>query len=127
MPVHVLGHPVEMDELLELARKFDLRVIEDAAESLGTEYCDRKIGGFGDVTCFSFNGNKTITSGAGGMIVTNDASIAARAKYLTTQAKDDAVEYVHHEIGYNYRMSNVLAALGVAQLEQIDSVIARKT
>lgn len=126
MPVHVLGHPVQLNEILELARKYGLKVIEDAAESIGAEYKGTRIGSHGDVACFSFNGNKTMTSGAGGMLVTNDRHIAERAKYLTTQAKDDPVEYEHHEVGYNYRMSNVLAAIGLAQLEQLDTVIARK-
>ena len=126
MPVHILGHPAPIEELVALARRFGLKVVEDAAESLGAKSNGRRLGTFGDVTCLSFNGNKTITAGAGGMIVTNDSHVAGRARYLTTQAKDDAVEYVHHEIGYNYRMSNVLAALGVAQLEQLDGVIAKK-
>ncbi|MCH2209848.1 MAG: LegC family aminotransferase [Fuerstiella sp.] len=126
MPVHILGHPAELNDLTAIARKFDLAIIEDAAESLGAEYYNRKIGGFGDVTCFSFNGNKTITAGAGGMIVTNQAAIADRARYLTTQARSDPVEYEHEETGYNYRMSNVAAAIGAAQLECIDSVIAKK-
>ena len=126
MPVHVLGHPVQLQEIIELARRYDLTVIEDAAESLGAEYRGKRIGGFGDVTCFSFNGNKTITAGAGGMVVTNNAQLAERARYLTTQAKDDPIEYEHHEVGYNYRLSNVLAALGLAQLEQIDAVVAKK-
>lgn len=126
MPVHILGHPVDLEQLIGLARRFDLSVIEDAAESLGAEYQNKRIGSFGDVTCFSFNGNKTITAGAGGMIVTNNGVIADRARYLTTQAKSDPVEYKHTEVGYNYRMSNVAAAIGVAQLECIDSVISRK-
>ncbi len=126
MPVHVLGHPVQMDEIRQLAGKYELAVVEDAAESLGAAYHGNRVGCDGDVTCFSFNGNKTITAGAGGMLVTNNSHVAERARYLTTQAKDDPVEYEHHEVGYNYRLSNVLAALGLAQLEQIDAVIARK-
>jgi len=126
MPVHILGHPAPIHDLIALARRYDVPVVEDAAESLGAEHHGQRLGGFGDVTCFSFNGNKTITSGAGGMIVTNDPDIAKRAKYLSTQAKDDPIEYEHHEIGYNYRMSNVLAALGLAQLEHLDEVIAKK-
>ena len=126
MPVHILGHPAELKDLIEIARRFDLAVIEDAAESLGTKYQDQRIGGFGDVTCFSFNGNKTITAGAGGMIVTNNEALATRLRHLTTQAKSSPIEYEHDEVGYNYRMSNVAAAIGVAQLECIDSVIDRK-
>ncbi len=126
MPVHVLGHPVDMDPVLELARKYELTVIEDATESLGARYRDRRVGGLGDVACFSFNGNKLITTGGGGMIVTDNDEWAYRAKYLTTQARDDPVEYVHHEIGYNYRMTNIHAAMGCAQMEVVDEYVAAK-
>lgn len=126
VPVHILGHPVDMDAILALARQFDLRVIEDATESLGAEYRGRRVGTLGDIGCFSFNGNKLITTGGGGMIVTDDKVLADNAKYLTTQAKDDAVEFVHGEIGYNYRLTNIQAALGVAQLERLDDHIAAK-
>lgn len=126
LPVHILGHPVDMDPLLELAREFGLPVIEDATESLGARYRGRPVGGLGDIGCFSFNGNKLLTTGGGGMLVTNDAGLAARARYLTTQAKDDAVEYVHGAVGYNYRLTNLLAAMGSAQLEQCDAFLASK-
>ena len=126
IPVHILGHPVDMDPLLELARRYKLIVIEDATESLGAVYKDRKVGRLGDIACFSFNGNKLITTGGGGMIVTDNDEWAARAKYLTTQAKDDEIEYVHGTVGYNYRLTNVQAALGCAQLEQIDAFIDKK-
>ncbi|HMQ30868.1 MAG TPA: DegT/DnrJ/EryC1/StrS family aminotransferase [Chloroflexaceae bacterium] len=126
LPVHILGHPVAMDPLLELARRYNLVVIEDATESLGASYKGRPAGALGDIACFSFNGNKLITTGGGGMIVTDNADWSARARYLTTQAKDDPVEYYHTEIGYNYRLTNVLAAFGVAQLERLDDHIARK-
>jgi perosamine synthetase len=126
LPVHVLGHPVNLDPLLDLARKFGLRIIEDATESLGATYRGRTVGHLGDIACFSFNGNKLLTTGGGGMIVTDDTAWARRAKYLTTQAKDDPVEYVHHEIGYNYRLTNVLAALGCAQMELLDEYVAAK-
>jgi perosamine synthetase len=89
LPVHILGHPVDIDPILELAREYNLPVIEDATESLGAVYKDRKVGRLGDIACFSFNGNKLITTGGGGMIVTDNDEWAARAKYLTTQAKDD--------------------------------------
>ncbi|RME03545.1 MAG: aminotransferase DegT, partial [Deltaproteobacteria bacterium] len=115
MPVHILGHPVDLDPILEVARKYELTVIEDATESLGARYKERHVGNLGDIGCFSFNGNKIITSGGGGMIVTNDETTARRARYLTTQAKDDPIEYVHGELGYNYRLTNLQAALGVAQ------------
>jgi perosamine synthetase len=126
IPVHILGHPVDIDPILELARRYNLIVIEDATESLGAVYKDRKVGRLGDIACFSFNGNKLITTGGGGMIVTDNDEWAARAKYLTTQAKDDEIEYVHESIGYNYRLTNVQAALGCAQLEQIEAFIDKK-
>jgi perosamine synthetase len=130
VPVHVLGHPVDMDPLLAIAAHYDLTVIEDATEALGAEYRGRPVGrplGLGShVACLSFNGNKLITTGGGGMLITDDESFAQRARYLTTQAKDDPVEYVHHEVGYNYRLTNVQAALGVAQLEQLDVHVEAK-
>jgi len=126
MPVHILGHPCDMDGLMELARRFDLFVIEDATESLGAKYKDRMVGSFGDISCFSFNGNKVITTGGGGMIVTDKPDWAERSRYLTTQAKDDAIEYVHKEVGYNYRLTNIQAALGCAQMEILDNFVARK-
>ena len=126
IPVHILGHPCDMDPLLEIARKFNLVVIEDATESLGASYKARKVGSLGDIACFSFNGNKVITTGGGGMIVTNNAEWAHRARYLTTQAKDDSLEYIHKEIGYNYRLTNIQAALGCAQMENLDECIAAK-
>jgi perosamine synthetase len=126
IPVHILGHPVDMDPVLELARRFGLAVVEDATESLGATYRDRRVGQLGDMACFSFNGNKIITTGGGGMLVTDDEASARKARYLTTQAKDDPVEFVHDEIGYNYRLTNVLAAIGVAQLERLPEYIATK-
>ena len=124
--VHILGHPVDMDPILETAQKYALPVIEDATESLGAKYRDRMVGHLGDIACFSFNGNKLITTGGGGMIVTDNEAWACRARYLTTQAKDDPVEFVHREIGYNYRLTNIQAAVGCAQLEQFDSYIQGK-
>ncbi len=126
MPVHVLGHPVDMDPLLTMARQYNLTVIEDATESLGTRYKKQMVGCLGDMTCFSFNGNKIITTGGGGMVVTNNEQWATQAKYLTTQAKDDPLEYIHHEIGYNYRLTNIQAAMGCAQLEQLPDYIEAK-
>jgi perosamine synthetase len=126
VPVHILGHPVDIDPLIEVASKYKLAIVEDATESLGSEYRGRKTGNLGHIGCFSFNGNKIITTGGGGMLVTNDASLAAKAKYLSTQAKDDPVEYVHKEIGFNYRLSNVQAALGCAQMELLDEFVAIK-
>jgi len=126
LPVHILGHPVDLDPILEIAGKFNLHVIEDASEGLGAKYKGKMVGSFGDTACFSFNGNKLITTGGGGMLVTIDEEIAKKAKYLTTQAKDDSLEYTHSEIGYNYRLTNILAAMGVAQMEQVDEYIAVK-
>jgi len=101
-------------------------VIEDATESLGAKYKGRMVGHLGDIACFSFNGNKIITTGGGGMIVTDNSSWADKARYVTTQAKDDPLEYVHNEIGYNYRLTNIQAAMGCAQLEQLDDFVAAK-
>lgn len=126
MPVHILGHSVDMDPIIEAARRYDLVVIEDATESLGARYKERMTGCIGDIACFSFNGNKIITTGGGGMIVTECQEWADKARYLTTQAKDDRMEFIHNEIGYNYRLTNVQAAMGVAQLEQLESYIAAK-
>jgi perosamine synthetase len=126
LPVHILGHPVDMDPILDLAREFGLPVIEDSTEALGVLYRGRPAGHLGDIACFSFNGNKIITTGGGGMIVTDNDAWAARARYLTTQAKDDPVEYVHGAVGYNYRLTNVQGALGVAQMEQLDQYVEAK-
>jgi perosamine synthetase len=126
LPVHVLGHPANLDAICSLAREFELAVVEDATESLGSEWRDRPTGTFGQMGCFSFNGNKIITTGGGGMLVTSDATLAEHARYLSTQAKNDALEYVHHEIGYNYRLTNLQAALGCAQLERLRHFVARK-
>jgi perosamine synthetase len=126
LPVDILGHPVDMDPIVTAARKYDLAVIEDATESLGAMYRENRVGGLGDIACFSFNGNKIITTGGGGMIVTNNGEWAQRAKHLTTQAKQDPVEYIHDEVGYNYRLTNIQAAMGCAQLEKLDNFIAAK-
>jgi perosamine synthetase len=126
LPVHILGHPVDMNPILELARKYDLVVIEDATESLGATYRGQPVGHLGDISCFSFNGNKLMTTGGGGMIATDNQRWAERAKYLTTQAKDDAVEFIHGAIGYNYRLTNIQAAMGCAQLELLDDFIKAK-
>lgn len=126
LPVHILGHPVDMDPILEAARKYGLVVIEDATESLGAKYKERPVGTLGDIACFSFNGNKVITTGGGGMIVTDKAEWASRAFYLTTQARNDPTEYIHNEIGYNYRLTNIQGALGVAQIEKLDEFVQIK-
>jgi perosamine synthetase len=125
VPVHVLGHPCDIGAIVSIADRYALPVIEDATESLGARYEGRAPGTFGLAGCFSFNGNKLITTGGGGMLVSADERVAARAKYLSTQAKDSE-EYVHGDIGYNYRLTNLQSALGVAQLEQLSGFLAAK-
>ncbi len=129
--VHVFGNAVNIFELIDICRERNIKIIEDAAESIGTYYCkkpllNRYTGTIGEIGCYSFNGNKIITTGGGGMIVTNDSKYAQKAKYLTTQAKDDPIYYIHNEVGYNFRLTNVQAALGVAQLEKLQSYIEIK-
>lgn len=126
LPVHILGSVCDMAPILELAGRFGLPVVEDATECLGARYRDKPAGSFGLMGCFSFNGNKILTSGGGGVLVTDDERLAQRAHYLTTQAKDDSLEFVHGTVGYNYRMPNILAALGCAQFEQLSTFVARK-
>ena len=127
VPMHAFGHPVDIDGALALARDFHLALVEDAAESLGSAVRGRHTGTFGLMGTLSFNGNKTITTGGGGAILTDDPELARRAKHLTTTAKvPHRWEYVHDEIGYNYRMPNINAALGCAQLEQLPDFLAAK-
>lgn len=126
MPVHVLGNICDMDRLMALAKNNNVTVIEDSTEALGSYYKGKHAGSFGLMGTFSYNGNKIITTGGGGMIVTDDEVLAKKAKHLTTQAKSDPFEYVHDEIGYNYRLVNVAAAMGVAQMEQLPGFISRK-
>jgi perosamine synthetase len=126
LPVHILGHPVDMSPIVEVAQKYGLAVIEDATESLGAKYKEQMVGTLGDIACLSFNGNKIITTGGGGMILTDSEAWAQKARYLTTQAKDDPLEYVHNEVGYNYRLSNIQAAMGVAQFEKLAEHVAAK-
>jgi len=126
LPVHVLGLACDMDRLVDLARRYHLRIVEDAAEGLGVRSRGRHLGLFGDVGCLSFNGNKVMTTGGGGMVLTNRRDAAERARYLTTQAKDDAREYYHKEVGYNYRLTSLQAAVGLAELEQLPTFLAKK-
>ena len=126
MPVHVLGNMCDMDRLLTLAQKHHLTIIEDSTEALGSYYKSRHAGSFGLLGTFSYNGNKIITTGGGGMIVTDDEALAKKAKHLTTQAKSDPFEYIHDAIGYNYRLVNISAAMGVAQMEQLPAFLKRK-
>lgn len=120
MPVHVLGHPCDMDKILHLAEQYGLPIIEDAAEGLGTLYKGRAVGTFGLMAALSFNGNKIISCGGGGMLVTDNDVLAKRARYFSTQAKDDDRAYIHKAVGFNYRLTNIQAAIGVAQMEQLD-------
>ena len=123
VPMHTLGYPVDIDRLQTIANKYKLPIIEDATESLGSTYKGKKTGNFGQLGCFSFNGNKIMTTGGGGMIVTNDEVLAKKAKHLTTTAKTDAIEYDHDQVGYNYRLVNVLAGIGLGQLELMDQFV----
>ncbi len=131
LPVHVWGNAVWLDELIPFCQERNIAVVEDASESLGTLYEDGKniskhSGTIGKVGCISFNGNKIITTGGGGMILTDEFDIAEKAKYLTTQAKDDPIRYRHNEIGYNFRLTNIQSAIGVAQLEQLPAILDKK-
>lgn len=126
MPVHLYGHPIDLDPLVELAERYGIPVVEDGAEALGALYKDRRVGSLHRICCLSFNGNKIITSGNGGMILTSDADFARRGRYLASQARDDANEFVHGEIGYNYRLTNLNAALGLAQSEKLPEFLGRK-
>jgi len=128
IPVHVFGNPCNFEDIIDVCKKRNIKVIEDASESLGSSYRQGKYSGkqtgtIGDLGVYSFNGNKIITTGGGGMIVTDNEEYAAKAKYKTTQAKDDEIRFIHNEIGYNFRMTNVLAAIGVAQLEMLPEYI----
>ena len=129
--VHVFGNAANLDRLVDLCRRKNIALIEDAAESIGTfystsRYKKRHTGTLGTIGCLSFNGNKIITTGGGGMILTNNQKIAKKAKYLITQAKDDPIYSVHNEVGYNFRLTNILAALGLAQLESLSKYIKKK-
>lgn len=126
MPVHIYGHPCEMSPILELALKHGLFVIEDAAESHGAEYKGKRTGGLGDAGCFSFYINKIITTGEGGMITTNNKRLAERAKLLKSYATIPASRFLHEYIGFNYRMTNIQAAVGVGQMSKIDRFVERK-
>lgn len=126
--VHIFGNVINMEKLMEISKKYNLIIIEDATEALGSyiedgKYKGKFAGTIGDFGIFSFNGNKIITTGGGGLLVSNNNKLLEKAKYLSTQAKDDEINYIHNEIGYNYRMTNLQAALGVAQLETLEKFI----
>ena len=126
IPVHLYGHPAHMDEILAIADRHGLYVIEDACEAHGGEYEHRKVGSLGDIACFSFYGNKIITTGEGGMLVTNDRAVAEKAIILRDHGMSRKKKYWHPYLGFNYRMTNLQAAVGVAQMERIEKVVERK-
>jgi perosamine synthetase len=126
MAVHLYGHPCEMDQLVRICDEFGLYLIEDCAEAFGTYYKGRHVGTFGDVATFSFFGNKTITTGEGGMVVAKTKEMIDRAYHLKTQAVSPEREYWHDAVGYNYRMTNICAAIGLAQMENADAIIEKK-
>lgn len=129
--VHVFGNMADMEKIMEIAQKFNLKVVEDATEALGTYYTEGRFKGMyagtiGDFGAYSFNGNKIITTGGGGAVTAKDKEMVVHMQYLSTQSKDDPHYYIHNEVGYNYRMTNVQAALGVAQMEELEEFIKRK-
>src|SRR5262245_9431512 len=126
IPVHVYGHPVDLDPLLELGRRHGITVVEDAAEAHGARYHGRRVGALGEIGAFSFYGNKIITTGEGGMVTTNDGALAERARFLRDHAMDPQRRYYHPAVGFNYRMTNIQAAIGCAQLEQAESILQRR-
>ncbi|MCW3132482.1 MAG: DegT/DnrJ/EryC1/StrS family aminotransferase [Candidatus Methanospirare jalkutatii] len=126
IPVHLYGHPCDMDQIMEIARNYSLYVIEDAAEAHGAEYKSKKVGSFGDISCFSFYGNKMITTGEGGMCLTNNEELAERMRNLRDHAMSKNRKYWHETIGFNYRMTNLQAAVGVAQLKKLDEFVEKK-
>ena len=126
MPVHIYGHPVEMDAVLRIAQQHNLQVIEDAAEAHGAEYRGRRIGSFGMASCFSFYANKLVTTGEGGMLLVDDDHLAERGRRLRNLGFEPGRRFLHHELGYNFRLGNLQAALGVPQLERMDEIVARK-
>ena len=127
VPMHTFGHPVRIDQIIEICKRYQIPVVEDAAEALGSFYKSQHVGTFGDIGILSFNGNKPVTTGGGGMIITNDEALAAKAKHLTTTAKQPHPwEFFHDEVGYNYRMPNINAAVGCAQMECFADVLENK-
>ena len=126
MAVHLYGHPCEMDALVQICKEYGLFLVEDCAEAIGTLYKDKHVGTFGDIATFSFFGNKTITTGEGGMVVTNDKTLFDRSEHFKGQGLAKHRQYWHDVIGYNYRMTNICAAIGVAQLENVQKVLDEK-
>lgn len=126
IPVHFYGNPCNMDEIMNIAEKHNLFVIEDAAESLGAKYKNKHVGTFGDLGCFSFNGNKVVTTGGGGMVAGEDKERLGHIKFLVNQARDESKGFYHSEIGFNYRMTNIEAAMGIAQMERLNDFLNKK-
>jgi len=126
IPVHLYGHPANMEEINKIAKKYNLYVIEDAAEAHGAEIKNKKVGTWGDCAIFSFYGNKIITTGEGGMVVTNNKELYERMKFLRNHAMSPSKKYWHTEIGFNYRMTNIQAAIGLAQLERVEDIIEKR-
>jgi dTDP-4-amino-4,6-dideoxygalactose transaminase len=126
IPVHLYGMPANMEKIIEIANKYEIPVIEDAAEALGSRYKGQLVGSFGEMAALSFNGNKIITTAGGGALVSNEEKFVVKARYLSTQARDQAPHYEHTQIGYNYRMSNILAGIGRGQLEVLDQRINQR-
>lgn len=126
MAVHLFGAPANVERLRALASEYDITLLEDAAEALGSRYQGTHVGRFGTIGCLSFNGNKVVTTGGGGMVVTDDDTVAARARHLSTQARVDPSEYRHDQIGFNYRLTSLQAALGLAQIRSLDERLSRK-
>jgi perosamine synthetase len=126
IPVHIYGHPCDMDEINQIAKRYNLKVIEDAAEAHGAEYKGKKCGSLSDIGCFSFYANKLITTGEGGMLVTNSEEIYKRAQFMKNLCFGESNRFLHEDIGFNYRMTNIQAALGVSQIKKIDSLLKKK-
>ncbi|OEK05197.1 pyridoxal phosphate-dependent aminotransferase [Roseivirga misakiensis] len=124
--VHLYGMPAKLDEIISVCQEFEIPIIEDAAEALGSSYGDKKLGSFGDLSVFSFNGNKIITTSGGGALLSNNQKWIQKARFLATQARDNAVHYQHSEIGYNYRMSNVVAGIGRGQMIVLDEWVQKR-
>ena len=126
LPVHLYGRPCRMDKIMSIADSSGVPVLEDACESIGTRYKKKHTGTFGKMSAFSFNGNKLVTCGGGGMMVTDDEGLARKGRHLVTQARSDTLEYLHDALGYNYRLTNIQAAVGLAQMERLEQMIDRR-
>ena len=124
--VHLYGYPAKIDQFLEISNKYNIPIVEDAAEAIGSKYKDQQLGTFGEIGIFSFNGNKIITTSSGGALISKNKEFIKKAKFLATQSRDNSPHYEHSEIGYNYRMSNVCAAIGIGQLEVLESRVVKR-